>query len=340
MNVKEKLFELVKLQGVSGFEFEIAEYLKNELEKVCHKVWINKHKSVIGCIKSEKENAKKIMIDAHLDQIGMMVKGIDDKGFVSFTNIGGIDERILPASEVFILGKEKVYGVIGAKPPHLLTKEDAEKNPQIKDMLIDIGMYKEEAEKVIEVGDAIIMKSEAVELLEDKVSSMALDNRAGIASVLYAIENLKSDYDVYVVFSSQEETGLQGGYTAAAEIQPDLAIVIDVTHGETPDVKDKAGVFPLGSGAVICRGPNLDYEKTLKLVEMAKENNIKFEIEVAEGSSGTNAWLMQTCRQGVPCVLISIPLRYMHTSVETVSIEDIEETGKLIGVALGGDILA
>ncbi len=340
MNVKEKLFELVKLQGVSGFEFEIAEYLKKELEKVCHKVWINKHKSVIGYIKSEKENAKKIMIDAHLDQIGMMVKGIDDKGFVSFTNIGGIDERILPASEVFILGKEKVYGVIGAKPPHLLTKEDAEKNPKIKDMLIDIGMNKDEAEKYISVGDAIIMKSEPVELLDHKVSSMALDNRAGIASILYAIENLKSDYDVYVVFSSQEETGLQGGYTAAAEIQPDLAIVIDVTHGETPDAKDKAGVFPLGSGTVICRGPNLDYEKTLRLIEIAKENNIKYEIEVAEGSSGTNAWLMQTCRQGVPCILISIPLRYMHTSVETVLVKDIEDTGKLIKVALGGDILA
>ena len=340
MNVKEKLFELIKIKGVSGFELEIAEYLKNELLKTCDEVWINKHKSVIGLIKSEKENAKKIMVDAHLDQIGMMVKGIDEKGFVSFTNIGGIDERILPSSEVYILGKEKVYGVIGAKPPHLLTKEDSEKNPAIKDMLIDIGMNKEEAEKVIEVGDAIVMKSKPSELLDGKVSGMAMDNRSGIASVLYAIENLKSDYDVYVVFSSQEETGLQGGYTAAAQIQPDLAIVIDVTHGETPDAKDKAGVFPLGSGAVICRGPNLDYDKTLKLIEIAKENNIKFEIEVAEGSSGTNAWLMQTCRQGVPCVLISIPLRYMHTSVETLLIGDIEETGKLIKLALGGDILA
>ena len=340
MNIENKVSELTAIDGVSGFETEIAEYLENELSKTCDEVWINKHKSVIGLIKSDKENAKKIMIDAHLDQIGMMVKGIDDKGFISFTNIGGIDERILPSSEVYILGKEKVYGVIGAKPPHLLTKEDSEKNPKIKDMLIDIGMDKEEAEKVIEVGDAILMKGKAIKLLDGKMSGMAMDNRAGIVSVLYAIENLKSDYDVYVVFSSQEETGLQGGYTAAAQIQPDLAIVIDVTHGETPDAKERTGVFPLGSGAVICRGPNLDYDRTLRLIEMARENNIKFEIEVAEGSSGTNAWFMQTCRQGVPCVLISIPLRYMHTSVETLLIEDVEEIGKLIKIALGGDILA
>lgn len=342
MNTEKLLKELTQETGVTGSETELAKKLAKMLEKYCDESYINKFNSCIGIKRSDKTDAKTIMLEAHLDQIGMMVKGIDDNGFVKFVSLGGIDPRILPAAEVYILGKETVYGVIGAKPPHLMNKEDEEKSAKINDMLIDTGFKGEELKKKISVGDSIVFKSEFNTMLGGSAISKAMDNRAGIASIFLCLESMKNktaNYNLIVLFSSEEEMGLYGAYTAEYDNLPDLSITIDVTHGMTPDAKNSEGVFPLGSGAIICRGPNLNSVYTNKIINLAKSENISYDIEAAAGSTGTTATAIQTIKIGIPTALISIPLKYMHTTVETLCIKDIEYVAELLSKILEGGVL-
>ncbi|MEG2669227.1 MAG: M20/M25/M40 family metallo-hydrolase, partial [Oscillospiraceae bacterium] len=242
----------------------------------------------------------------------------------------------------FIVGKSKeIFGIIAEKNTiqNYTTDEKKVKNSKIEELFIDTGYTKKDIEKNIQIGSAVILKSAMKNMLNDKFFGSAMDNRAGIVAILNTLEKLQNksiNYDIYIVFTSQEELGLRGAYTTTFEIMPDYAIAIDVTHGMTPDTKDEIGVFPLGSGAIICRGPNLHYDLTKKIIQIAKENNISHEIEVASGGSGTTAWAIQTVGNGVPVALISIPLRYMHTNVETLSLFDIESVSKLLNKILTG----
>ncbi len=339
MDIKNMLVELGKVDGISGFEKAIKEKAKEILEPFCTEVKESRGGSIVGVIKCGKENAPKLMIEAHLDQIGLMVTGIDKNGFVSITNIGGVDQRILPGSEVYICGKEKIYGIVGALPPHLKSKEDKDRLPKISELLVDTGMDKDTLSKKVSVGDAILMKNGFASLLNNECFAPAMDNRAGMVAVISALKNMeKAAYDIYVVFSTEEELGFHGAYSVSSEISPDLAVALDVTHGMTPDTKDEVGVFKTGSGTIICRGPNFDHNLTRKLVECAKDNHIKYDIEVASGNSGTNAWAIQAVR-GVKTLLLSIPLKYMHTFVEALDLSDIEETSKLLRIICEGGLL-
>lgn len=331
METYEILKALTDEKGVSGFEGKIADAVKKLLEPFCDEVHENRFKSVIGFKKSQNKNAKKLMIEAHLDQIGLMVSKFKGDGFLSFVPVGGVDSRILSGSEVIILGSEKVYGIIGAKPPHLSGSDDKDKMPKIDHMLIDTGLSEEELKEKVSIGDSIIFKSSLTKLLGGECCSSAMDNRAGATAILKAIENISSSpYDLYFAFASEEELGLHGAYTLAEEIRPDLAVVIDVTHGMTPDTKDEVGVFKTGCGAVICKGPNFDQGFAEKITTIAKEKKIKYEIEVASGNSGTDAWAIQNSFGGAKTALISIPVKYMHTSVETLDISDVEAVSDLI----------
>ena len=331
METYEILKALTDEKGVSGFEGNIADAAKKLLSPFCDKVYENRFKSVIGFKKSGNENARKLMIEAHLDQIGLMVSKFKGDGFLSFVPVGGVDSRILSGSEVIILGSEKVYGIIGAKPPHLSGSDDKDKMPKPTDMLIDTGLSEEELKEKVSIGDSIVFKSKLTKLLGEEYCSSAMDNRAGVTAILKAIENVSSSpYDLYFAFASEEELGLHGAYTLAEEIRPDLAVVIDVTHGMTPDTKDETGVFKTGCGAVIGRGPNFDSGFADNIIAIAKEKNIKYEIEVASENSGTDAWAIQNCFGGEKTALISIPVKYMHTSVETLDIADIEAVSALI----------
>lgn len=342
MNIPAALAELTAKNGISGHEAEFARYVSDKISLYCDEVYINKTNSVTG-VRRASDSAKTIVLTAHLDRIGLAVREVDENGFVSFAALGGVDARILPASEVYIFGREKLFGVIGAKPPHLQSHADSEHGGAVKldDLLIDTGLGNA-ARDMIKPGDPILMKSQYRELLGGRVTSAALDNRAGMAAVLYCLEAVrdkKLPYNIKVVFTSGEETGLHGAYTAFDDM-PDLAVVVDVTHGSTPDAP-KVGTFPLGGGTVICRGPNLHYEITKQVIDLAEKKDIPYKIEVASGSSGTDAWAIQNQKGGAPCVLLSIPLRYMHTTVETLDIFDIEQTGKLLAeIVCGGVDLA
>ena len=267
---------------------------------------------------------------------------MDENGFVAFDTLGGVDERILPSADVWIFGKERCFGVIGAKPPHITSKEESGKGVSAEDMLIDTGLG-EMAAELISVGDPILLDSKFCELLNGRISSAALDNRVSMAAVFEILESVKEGalpVNLTVAFTSGEEMGLFGAYTVIGEPQPDLAVVLDVTYGRTPDAAG-AETFPLGSGAAIMRGPNVHYEMTKRVIEIAKKKNIPYEIEVAPKSSGTTAWAIQNSGSGVPCVVISIPLRYMHTTVETVELGDVEAVCSLVKeIILGGDVVA
>ncbi len=339
METFNTLKKLTDTYGVSGFEENILNLTKNMLMPFCDEVYENRFKSVIGLKKSKNKNAKKLMIEAHLDQIGLMTSKILEGGFVKFVPVGGVDKRILSGSEVYILGREAVYGIIGAKPPHLTNKGDEEKTVKLEDLLIDTGLSSAELCEKVSVGDSIVFKNSIEKLVKGECFSSAMDNRAGITAVLKVLEEVKSSpYDLYFAFASEEEVGLHGAYTLAEEIRPDYAVVIDVTHGMTPDTKDETGVFKTGSGAIICKGPNFDNEFTALLIEIAKAKNIKYEIEVASGNSGTDAWAIQNRFGGAKTALISIPLKYMHTSVEALDIADIDAVSSLIKAFLEVEI--
>lgn len=334
------LEELVKADGISGFESDASEFLEKKLASYCESTEIKKNGTVLGFLNKFSDNKKTVLLEAHLDRVGLCVSEIKEDGFVSFKAMGGVDERILPASEVWIKGKKPCFGIIGAVPPHLKSASDGDDTTRISDLLIDTGLTKEEAEECFSVGTPVLLASEFCVLQNGRVSSAALDNRAGIASIFECIELIKGKdlpFNVCIAFTVGEELGLLGAKTLIGENPPDLAVVIDVTQGRTLD-SDSSGTFPLGSGVVICRGPNLHYEITKSIINLAKEKEIPFDIEVASGSTGTNAWVLQISGKGVPCALLSIPLRYMHTTVETVDTEDIKNTGKLLAEVLQGGV--
>ncbi len=327
------LKKLSDMRAISGFEYRIS----NELEKLFAGLADDIHTTALGSViavkRCGKPDAKRIMLAAHCDEIGLMVSSIDENGFVKFVNIGGIDTKVLPSSEVVIHGKEDVYGVIGSKPPHLLPREDMDKSLGIDALAIDIGYSHDDACKLVNIGDSITMLSPNSNLKNKQFSGKCLDDRAGVAAMVKCLEYLKKetlDADVYAVCTAQEETGLRGAKTAAYEVKADYAIAVDATHGITPDNSDNA--FEIGGGTAIGIGPSLNRKMHKKLINLAEENKIKYQTEVMGGDTGTDAWAIQVSRCGVPTALLSIPLKYMHTTVETLSEKDVEATAKLMAL--------
>lgn len=342
MSIIETTKELLAFHGISGYETDFAYEVCKKLKDYCSDARVTKTKSVVGTRLCSNPEAPTVMIEAHLDRIGLIVKEVDENGFVAFDTLGGVDERILPSSEVWILGTEKCFGIIGAKPPHIMGKEEGKQGVDAGDMLIDTGLG-EKARELISVGDPIMLDYKFCELLNGRISSAALDNRVSMAAVFELLEELKNEelnVNLAVAFTSGEELGLHGAYTLWQEVNADLAVILDVTYGRTPDCEE-CDTFPLGSGAAIMRGPNVHYGMTKKLIEIAKRKNIPYEIEVAPRSSGTTAWAIQNSGGGIPCLVISIPLRYMHTTVETVDVEDVENVNRLVKeIVCGGEVIA
>ena len=329
--MKKLIKELSDLRGISGFEYRISDKIAEYFRPYADDVTVDTLGNVIAVKRCGKENAKKIMIEAHCDEIGLMVRDIDDRGFVTMAMVGGIDARILPSSEVVIHGRKDVPGVIGAKPPHLQEADEAKKASKLTDMAIDTGMNADEVKKYVSVGDSITLAQSVGELGGGQFSGKTLDDRAGVAALITTMKNLmkiKTDVDVYAVAAVQEEVGLRGAKTAAYSINPDLAIAVDVCHGITPDNSDNA--FETGSGAVISIGPNIHPKLQKRLSETAEKYHVKTELDVDGGDTGTDAWAIQVSRCGVPTALLSIPLKYMHTSVETLSVSDVSAVSELL----------
>ncbi len=333
--MKNKLIRLASEGGISGFEFSISEAVMSLLKPYCQKVETDKMGNVIGIIPSENPDAKSVMLEAHIDGIGLMVSDISEDGFLSFVPVGGVDSAILPGAEVTVCGTEPLYGVIGAKPPHLQTggRDSAAK---ISEMVIDIGLSGEEARKKVQIGDMICFAESVKALTKDVLSGKTFDDRAGLISLLLCLENLKGralPFTLYIVAAVQEEVGLRGATMASERLAPDCAFVVDVCHGDTPDAGQES-IFKLGSGAVISFGPNIHPYLSALAKTVAKEEKIPVSYDADGGDTGTDAWAVQVAGPGIPVLLLSIPLRYMHTTVETLHFDDVKAVGNLLSAML------
>lgn len=333
------LANLTGYVGVSGHENSMSDKLKDIFEQYGLEVRIDDFYNVIAKKKGNGKSDKKIMVTAHYDEIGLMVKSIDDKGFITFTNIGGIDSKILISQEVIVHGKRDIYGVIGQKPPHLLTKEEYEKVQTIPELSIDVGYTKEELEDIVCVGDVITFKSNPIILNKELMSNKTMDNRSGVLAILEGaklVASTDTDMDIYFVATTQEEFNLEGAIVVANSINPDFSIVVDACHGDMSDAK-KEDTFEMNGGVAIAIGPNLHRKFTKKAIEVAKSNDIPYQIDVEPGNTGTECWAIQVANCGIPTILLSIPVKYMHTTIEMVHRQDIQNTAKLLSyiVSLG-----
>lgn len=331
METKILLELLSNNNGVSGFEYTLQDSIKNAFKEYSNDIKVDALGNVI-ILKKGREGKVKLMLAAHMDEIGLMVKHIEDNGFLRFTNIGGIDPRTILGQEVIVHGSKDLFGVIGSKPPHLQEKSEQDKAIKMEDMTIDIGLSKQDVSKFVSIGDTITVKRNLIELNNNRISGKALDDRAGIATLYECIKvlsKLDHEADIYFVTTVQEEVSMAGALTSCYSINPDLGIAVDVGFGTTPEL-NKSNSIELGKGPGITLGGNIHPGLRKKLVEVAKEYNIPYQMEITPGPTGTDARAMQITREGIPSLVLSVPLRYMHTSVEVLDMQDVKNTGKLL----------
>ncbi len=323
MTTIELLERLTSPAGVAGEELSSFEALKG-LFSPFGEVSCDTAGSVII---HRNGTGKHILLDAHLDTIGFVVTGITDDGFVRVQKVGGVDMRATEGMELTLHGAKDIYGVVCTVPPHLSNGDT--KVSTDGTVVVDIGMSKEEAQNVILIGDRASFRSNFTVLGGDMVSSPYIDDRGGIVVLLKALEYAKTENEITLVCSAQEETGGTGATCASFNVSADLSLSVDVSFGETPDSNNRE-CGKMNGGAMIGYSPILNREYTEKLVSVAKKNDIPYQKEIMSGKTGTNADHITISKGGIPSVLVSLPIRYMHTPVETVSIKDIEACAKLI----------
>ncbi len=335
--MKELLEKLSNAPGVSGFEDDVRDLIFKELEGQVDEINIDELGNLIA-IKKGEVDGKKIMLAAHMDEIGLMVRYIDEKGFIKFSKIGGINDQMLLNQEVYIQSsKGNVQGVIGSKPPHKMKEAERKKILEYDNMFIDIGApTREEAEERVRVGDPVIIKQDFAELGNSLVKGKALDNRVGCTVLIEVLKQVESKATIYGVGTVQEEVGLKGARTSAFRINPDMALALDVTiSGDHPGIKEEEAPAKAGKGPAIiltdASGRGLITHPKVKelLISVAEEEEIPYQLEVSEGGT-TDATAIHLTRQGIPTGVISPPSRYIHTPVSVVSLEDVENTVKLI----------
>lgn len=322
------LKELCGAKGVSGAENAAAEVAAEMLAK-----YMPVKTDALGSVTGRKEGSgTHILLDAHLDQIGLIVTAVDSEGFLKVAKCGGADCRVLAAADVTVHGKKDVFGIVASTPPHLAKPDEAKKATGFDNMIIDIGMSEKEAKEIVSLGDRVTFNGEWKELAGNKISSASVDDRAGVAAILRCLEILeekKIDCNLSVIFSVQEETGGSGAQAGAFSAAPQEAVAVDVSFASAPGVSGEK-YAALGKGTMIGFAPSLDYSMSRTLERIAKEKEIPYQTEVMGGKTGTNCDEIQVSGAGVKTALLSVPLRNMHTAVEVCDLEDIENTAKLM----------
>jgi endoglucanase len=338
--VKELLRKLSNAHGVSGSEGSVVSIIKRELKGHVDEI---SEDTMGNLIAKKKGNAFKVMLAAHMDEIGLMVKFIDEKGFLRFVALGGWYAPTLYNQRVVLHGtKGQCYGVIGGKPPHMMDEEERKKGVKVDDMFIDVGACnRDEVSRLgIEVGTPVTIDREFTELANDRVTGKAFDNRAGVALLIKTMQKLDSPFTVYGVFTVQEEVGLKGARTSAFTIDPDCAIATDVTiPGDHPGIEMKDAAVEMGKGPVITivdssgRGLIASRKMVAWLRDVADAKGINVQMEVGSGGT-TDATAIHLNKGGVPSTTISPPTRYIHSPVEVLDIRDIEAAVELLVAAL------
>ena len=340
MSLQENLEKLCNACGVTGREEEVRNLMTKLLKPISDHVVVDKMENVVA-VKKGKKNAPKIMLAAHMDEIGLMVKNITKEGFLQFAKMGGIDDRILLAQKVIVYtNKGSIDGIVGSKPPHIQKEEERKKIIAFDELFIDIGAENKEdaAKKGVKVGDAIGFDQKYAKIGNDIVIGKAFDDRVGCAAMVEVLKLVeKTDCTIYAVGTVQEEVGLRGAGTAAFSIEPDIAIALDVTvAGDVPGVREIDTTIKMGKGPALTVTDSglITHPKVLRLLlEAAEENKIPYQLET--GLMGTtDAARISLTREGVPSGTVSIGTRYIHSPIGMLSLKDVENSAKLTAAAI------
>jgi len=332
------LKEVCRVPGAPGYEQRIREFIIKTVTPFVDEVNTDSMGNVIALKKGSSD--KKVMVAAHMDEISFIVTDIDGDGFVRFHTLGGFDAKTLTAQRVIIHGREDVMGVMGTKPIHVLTPEERSKAPKTIDFFIDTGMAPDEIKKLVRIGDTITRERELIEM-GDCVNSKSIDNRVSVFVLLETLKNLQNKtvpYDVYGVFTVQEEVGIRGAIAASSGINPDFGIALDVTLAyDLPGATAHEMVTRLGKGTAIkvMDGSAIcDYRMVNFMRELAENNSIKHQMEILTAGGTDTAGIQRFSNGGAIVGAISVPTRYLHQVIEMANKEDIANTIILLEAAL------
>jgi tetrahedral aminopeptidase len=328
---------LTEAPGIAGDEDQVRAAILKEVTPLVDEVRSDALGNLIALKRGSGDGSQRLMIAAHMDEIGLMVTGFD-QGFVRFTDVGGIDWKVMPSQEVVVHGRDDLPGIVASRPPHVLPADERNKPMQKEKLFIDVGLPAEDLTGQIGIGDFISINCETIQLGEKYATGKAFDNRACVTAMILMLHHLQTithSWDVYAVATVQEEVGMRGAVTSTFGVQPSVGIALDVTFARQPGASEEETV-EWDKGPTIGLGPNMHPILHERLAQTAKNGEIPYVIEVLPGDSGTDAWAMQVTQAGIPTGLLSIPIRNMHTAAETVVLKDIERTARLLASFVAG----
>ena len=334
--LKPFLKKLLAASGLSGHEAPVRSLVEDAWRPLTDTLKTSRLGSLYGLKKSTSsphvEACPSILLAAHIDAVGLMVSSVAGE-YLRVTQIGGLDWRVLPGQTVIIHGEEDLTGIIAAPPDHLLPNALQDKAPGLEHLLVDTGLPARRVSRLVKPGDLISFAQPPIEMGEDYLVGHSLDDRAAVAALTYCLDLLQSRihaWDVWAVATVQEEETQAGARTAAFELNPAMAVAIDVTFAKGANDGNNFRTFPLGEGITIGWGANIHPAVFKLLKDLAEKYEIPYDMEPLPNSSGTDAIALQIARAGIPTAVIGIPLRYMHTVVEMVSLKDIQRAGRLL----------
>lgn len=332
--LKSVLEDICNAYFISGYESISEQCIISQLEGLTDDF----RKDKVGSLIFEKEGCGplKIMLIAHMDEVGLILKDVNKEGFVQFENLGGVDPITLIGQEVEILGGKRIFGVIGTS--YVFDEELSKKAIEFKDLYIDTGYAKEDLEEWVRVGNPIGIRRDSMMLQNDNLVGHGLDDKAGVVVLFETAKELaKIGHHNTVLYActAQEEVGIRGALTVAYKEQPDIVIAIDVGFGKTPELKPEECV-ELGKGPGIILGSTVNKALTKGIIGCADQYGVSIQHEIFPNYTGCDADAALVTGEGIPCIGISVPVRYMHTNIETVSIKDIKETGRMLAHYING----
>ncbi len=337
METKDLIFDVCSLMSINGYEYVDSE----KLEKIvmpyfdeCEKDSVGNHIFIKRC---GRPDAKKLLIDTHYDEIGLMVKGITEEGFLRVCSVGGVDARLLPCADVTVYGRGKTMSGVALDKPNCIRKDDEKgKLTPVSDILIDVGLDKDEVAKYVETGTPVGFKAVYDTLGEDYLYGKSLDDKICSAAVIRAMQLLDKEklaYDIYFSMSCREEVGHRAVSAATFRIEPDAAIILDVTFGMAPEGK-KGSDMEMGGGPSVSISVILNKKLTDSIECVAKEKEIPYQMCLEGVDTGTHADDVAFIGRGVPTALLGIPIWFMHTPIETAKLDDFENTARLLAAIL------
>jgi putative aminopeptidase FrvX len=336
--LKTFLKSLASTSGLSGYESPVRQLIETAWQPLSDELSVSR----VGSLQAFKrgqgaEPRLSMLLAAHMDAIGLIVTGIVDE-FLRVTEIGGLDPRVLPGQIVTIHGRKDLPGVVIQPPAHLLPPDNRSGPVELNNLLVDPGLTAREVKRQVRIGDLISFAQPPFEINGEVLVGHSLDNRASVAAITHCLEELRDRpirWDLWAVATTQEEETFAGAYTSAFQLRPTLAVAIDVTFGSSPGSPGHLS-FPLGKGPTLGWGPNIHSGVYKTFKELADRLEIPYTTEVMPRHSGTDAYALQVAAEGIPTMVVSIPLRYMHTPVEMVAVKDIERTGRLLAEFAAG----